>query len=155
MNCHLLVFVSLLCRSCPTSSRAEQVIARVFVTNQLQLDRFLDNITLQREGRDSRCIHLTLTTGSYQLNITKFVHAVDLKNNDSLIVRGESSPVTMHCVAEDGTSNGSTRIVENLLNRRLLNASMIVFDGLVFTGCVLPVYVEEVSTVVIRNCVFR
>ena len=79
----------------------------------------------------------------------KFVHGVDLKENDSLTVTGEVSAVIINCV-DDARS-----ILEYLQSRRLLHASVVIFDGLVFTGCLLPIYVEEVNTVVIQNCVFR
>ncbi|XP_065907172.1 uncharacterized protein [Dysidea avara] len=40
-------------------------------------------------------------------------------------------------------------------NLLLSKASMVVFDGLVFTECLRPIYLEEVNNVVIQNCVFQ
>ena len=126
------------------------------VSNQLQLDQFLDNITSQRQDRGrARCIQLSLSGGTYHLNVTKFVHGIDLKKNDSLIVRGEHGAVNIYCLVDDSANISQNGISEFLQSRRILNASMVVFDGLVFTGCLLPIYVEKVNTVVIQNCVFQ
>ena len=116
------------------------------VSNQLQLDRFLDNITSwtrEPRRRYPRCIQLSLTGDSYQLNVTKFVRGLNLKENDSLKVEVEGERAYISCMDVHASSL--------LLSR----ASMVVFDGLVFTGCLRPIYVEEVNTVVIQNCVFR
>ena len=122
------------------------------VSDQFQLDRFIDNITsLQPDEQQPRTIQLSLTPNVYQLNITKFVRRVNALDNYILIVKGENGEVLLNCV-DEGVVNISR---EHLQNRRMLQASMIVLDRLVFTGCVLPVYVEEVDTVVIQNCVFR
>jgi len=126
------------------------------VLNQSQLDRFIDNLISQRQedqGRP-RCIQLSLAGGTYQLNMTKFIHGVDLKENDGLIVRGEGGAVNIQCLITD-SANMSQNISGFLQSRRLLNASMVVFDGLTFTRCLLPVYVEQVNFVMIQNCVFR
>ena len=120
------------------------------LSNQSQLDRFLDSIISRR--RNSGChssprhIQLSLTANSYQLNITKFVLGVDLKGNDSLKVEGEGERVYICCTGVDGV---------HASNLYLSKASMVVFDGLVFTRCLRPIYVEEVNTVVIQNCVFQ
>ena len=118
------------------------------VSNQSQLDRFLDNITSQK--RDLGCrypsyIQLSLTANTYQLNITKFVHGVDLKENDTLMVEGEGAYIS--CTGVDGVHASN-------LYLSIARASMVVFDGLVFTGCLRPIFVEEVKTVVIQNCAF-
>jgi len=125
-------------------------------SNQSQLDQFLDNLISQRQedqGRP-RCIQLLLAGGTYQLNVTKFIHGVDFKENDSLIVKGEGGEVNIHCLITD-SANMSQNISEFLQSRRLQNASMVVFDGLMFTHCLLPIYVEKVNFVMIQNCVFR
>ena len=124
-------------------------------SNQSQLDQFLDNILSQRQDQDrARCIQLSLAGGIYRLNVTKFVHGLELKEYDSLIVRGEGGVVNIYCLSIDSATM-SPKMSDYLQSRRILNASMVVFDGLVFTGCLLPIYVEEVKTVVIQNCVFR
>ena len=122
-------------------------------SNQSQLDQFLDNLESQRQDdqRRPRCIQLSLAGGEYKLNMTKFIHGVDLKENDSLIVRGEGGTVSIDCLVMDSAKN----ILGFLRSRRLLNAFVVVFDGLMFTRCLLPIYVEQVSFVMIQNCVFR
>jgi len=122
-------------------------------SNQSQLDQFLDNLESQRQDdqRRPRCIQLSLAGGEYKLNMTKFIHGVDLKENDSLIVRGEGGTVSIDCLVMDSAKN----ILGFLRSRRLLNAFVVVFDGLMFTRCLLPIYVEQVNFVMIQNCVFR
>ena len=87
---------------------------------------------------------MSLTANSYQLNVTKFVHGVDLKENDSLKMQVERDRAYIRCTGVVYASN--------LL---LSKASMVVFDGLVFTECLRPIYLEEVNNVVIQNCVFQ
>jgi len=124
------------------------------VSNQSMLDQFLDNLVSQRQNSRPRCIQLSLASGNYQLNIAKFVERVDLKENDRLIVRGKGDVVNIHCLIKND-SNVFQKISKFLQSRRLLNAGMVVFDRLVFTRCLLPIYVEEVNTVMIKNCEFR
>jgi len=122
------------------------------VSDQFQLDCFIDNITSQQpDEQQPRTIQLSLTPNVYQLNVTKFVRRVDALDDYILIVKGENGEVLINCMDEGIVSISR----EHLQNRRILKASMIVLDRLVFSGCVLPVYVEEVDTVVIQNCVFR
>ena len=128
-----------------TSSTLLSSCAAHRVANQSQLDNFLDKIT--RNEQVSRMIQLSLTANVYQLNITKFVSGV--KENGSLVVEGVEGTVHIICVDEPNLSR------KYLQSRRLLNASMVVFDGVVFTGCLLPIYVEQVNTVVIKNCIFQ
>jgi len=72
-----------------------------------------------------------------------------VKENGSLVVEGVEGIVHIICVDEPNLSR------KYLQSRRLLNASMVVFDGVMFTGCLLPIYVEQVNTVVIKNCIFQ
>ena len=122
------------------------------VSNQSELDIWLDDMTLERtQNRGPRCIQLSLTANEYQLNVTNFARGVDLMENDSLLVRGKGS------ISCNSAANlfGEDSVADYLSSTKLSKASLVVFDGLVFTGCVLPVNVEEVDTVVIQNCVFR
>jgi len=134
---------------CTSFTSLPCVAHRVF--NQSQLENFLDNITSEsrRNEQVPRTIQLSLIANIYLLNITKFVSGV--KENDSLVVEGLGGVVDISCL-EDPNANVSE---EYLQSRRLLNASMVVFDGVMFTGCILPIYVEQVDAVVIQNCVFQ
>ena len=38
--------------------------------------------------------------------------------------------------------------------RPLSEALLVVLDGLLLTGCPIPVVLEEVSTVIVRDCEF-
>ena len=132
----------------PSSANVPRNALRYFVrvANQLDLDRFIANVTTQSQemSRYPMCIHLSLATNfeadSYQVDLTKLVLGVSLNKNDSLRVE----------VAEGGRANISCKGA-----MKFSKASLILFDGLLFTGCAVPVYVEEVDTVVMQNCVFR
>ena len=119
------------------------------ISDQLQLDRFIDNITSWRREPGHhcpRCIHLSLVANSYQLNVTKFVRGLDLRENDSLKVEVKGHRAYISCTDVDSSH------ASNLL---LSRAALVVFDGLMFTGCFFPIYVEEVNSVMIQNCIFR
>ena len=37
----------------------------------------------------------------------------------------------------------------------LSRASLVLLDELVFTGCPIPILIEEASNVIIQNCIFQ
>ena len=123
-------------------------VGNITITNQSELDQFLDNATSSR--RDNlRCIHLSLEAGnSYKLDIVKFMQ-LNLEHNASLTVVGEGGGVDINCTT-------SLSDLEELrkLNLSLSRASLVLLDGLVFTSCPVPIVIEEVLTVVINNCHF-
>ena len=72
---------------------------------------------------------------------------IDLGTNGSLVITGDS--VILNCIV-------NTTDLEEL--RKLLQpisrALLVLFDGLVFTRCPVPIVIEEVANVIIQNCVF-
>ena len=125
-------------RNCHQSA----VWRNVTVSNQSQLDEFVTNISSQYEDM---CIQLSLTGNSFKLDLLQLMR-INL-TNDSLVITGDS--VIINC---------TTNVTDSEELRKLLQpisrALLVLFDGLVFTKCPVPIVFEEVANVIIQNCVF-
>ena len=125
----------------------------VLIKSQAELDRYMDDAILFRRRvnhTDERCTQWTLTGGAYRLDLIKLL-TIELQQNDSLIIQGHNGTmVDIDCVG--GPSN-----LEEILEaiQPLSHASLVVLDSLNFVGCPVPILVEEVSKVIIKNCVFQ
>ena len=121
----------------------------VHVDNQAELNDFMNNVTSFTGETASRCIRLSLTSGTYQLDVVKMMQ-LKLGTEGSLVIVGVAGAVNINCTA-------STSNLEELRNifRPISNVSLVSFDGLIFNSCPVPIVIEEVSVVVVQNCVFR
>ena len=119
---------------------AKMLVESVFVTNQSQLDQFMNNVQNLTDA------HLTLTgDNSYVLDIVKLMKIY--KDSGQLIMESKGGPAEIICTASESDLE-KLREVES-------RASVVLMDGLVFTGCPVPIMIEEVDNVTIQNCVFR
>ena len=121
----------------------------VSIDEQEELDNFVHTVTSTNDDKD-RCIQLFLTGKSYSLDIIKIMR-MKLGTGGGLIIVGVANPrVTINCVAVNVSD------LEELINNSTLvaNVSLVVLDGLLFAECPVPVVLEEVSTVIVQNCVF-
>ena len=123
----------------------------VLIRNQTELDRYLDDeISYRRENNATRCIKWTLTGRSYQLDIVELMK-INLQQSDSLIIQGHNgNMVDIDCVG--GPAN-----LEELFEavQPLSRASLLILDSLIFLECPVPLLIEEVSKVMISNCIFQ
>ena len=122
--------------------------SNISISEQGDLDDFVDSITSFTNIKD-RCIQLFLTGESYTLDMVKIMR-IKLGSDGGLVIVGLSDQsVKLNCVAD---ASG----LEDLRNslKPLANVSLVVLDGLIFTECPVPVVLEEVSTVIVQNCVF-
>ena len=131
----------------------ESMRFNISINEQGELDDFVDNVTSAAdhadERRRNRCIQVLLTGKSYALDIVKLM-GIKLGSGSGLVIVGASKPqVTLDCIANYSD-------LEELKNKSkpLANISLVVLDGLLFTKCPVPVVLEEVSTVIVQNCVF-
>ena len=71
---------------------------------------------------------------------------IKLGNAGGLIVVGtaEPGPVEIDCVA-----NASDSILKPISNTLL-----VIFDGLKFVKCPVPILIEEISSILVENCDF-
>ena len=92
------------------------------------------------------CIQLLLIGDSFKLDPLQLM-GMKLDANASLVIIGDS--VNIHC-----TSNITDQ--EELMGmlQPISRAQSVLFDGLVFTKCPVPIVIEEVYNVMIQNCVF-
>ena len=120
---------------------------------QEEFDSFVDNITSLNDDAD-RCIQLFLTGKAYELDIIRIM-GLKLGNDGGLVIIGGMAAdpwppaVRINCVA-------NATNLEDLRNslKPLANVSLVVLDGLLFTECPVPVVLEEISTVIVQNCMF-
>ena len=104
----------------------------------------------------SRCIQLLLNTSglryglSYRLNIVEMMK-IRLGTLGGLIVTGAAGANRVHidCIANISDEEDLKRLLSPLSN-----ASFVKFDSLVFVKCPVPIMIQEVSLIVMRNCKF-
>ena len=119
------------------------------VKSQAELDRYIEDVISFRSD-DTRCTQWTLIGSVYQLDLIKLL-TIELQQNDSLIIQGHNGTmVDIDCVG--GPSN-LEKILEAV--QPLSHASLVVLDSLNFMGCPVPILLEEVSKVMISNCIFQ
>ena len=121
----------------------------VSVSTQVELNQFIENVTMYANAKTSNFITLSLASGNYELDI---VTLMNIGTNGSVIMESEGSRGSVEIICTAYSSD-----LEELRQRLnpLLRASLVLLDGLIFTGCPVPILMEEVSNVVIENCVFR
>ena len=122
----------------------------VSITNQSELDQFVEAARMNHN--DNKCIELSLVgNNSYTLDIVDFMNVTSfsIANNGSLIMQGMGGIVDINCVSSQSDLNELLQIL-----RPISNAQLVILDGLVFINCPVPVLIEEVSTVIVQNCVF-
>ena len=122
----------------------------VLITNQSDLDQFMESARL--DHNDSKCIYLSLVGNSYYtLDIVDFMNVTSfsIANSGSLAVQGIGGKVEIDCVSSQSDWDELLQIL-----RPISNTLLVVLDELVFINCPVPVLIEEVSTVMIQNCVF-
>ena len=119
--------------------------SNVTITDQRQLNKLQDEIL--NSSNPTKCIQLLLAGNSFELDLLLFTRI----NSGSLAIIGINS-VNIHC----NTTTNVTYLENRLKNLQPLSrAVLLLFDGLVFTKCPIPIIIEKVSNVIIQNCVFR
>ena len=138
---------------------------RVSVANQSQLDQFINNVTAASNDKGTTSnIHLSLDgDNTYTLDIVKLMN-INITNS-SLIMKSKGGPVEINCTTNSSLimkSKGGPVEINCTANEKLgevvqpiSRASVVQMDGLVFTGCPVPIMIEEASSVRIQNCVFQ
>ena len=122
----------------------------VFITNQSELDQFVEASRLNHS--DGNCIFLSLVGyKSYTLDIVDFMNVTSflIANSGSLIVQGVDGRVEIDCVSSQSDVDELLQLLQPISN-----ALLVIFNELVFINCPVPVLIEEVSTVIIENCLF-
>ena len=126
------------------------MVWNVSVSTQPQLDQFMENMTAYNDRRNTSCLHLSLAGDSnYMLDIVKLM-SISLTNGGSLILESKGGPAEIYCTASQSDVNELKEVVQPISR-----ASLVLMDGLVITGCPVPIMIEEASNVAIQNCVFQ
>ena len=124
------------------------------INNQSDLEQLWTNpmIAAPPEG-PSRNITIQMAANNYILDIPKFVRALNLADGDILTIAGLIGGITnISCLDYNTSSNDDLDI---LRNASFTNAARIVCNGITFTRCQAPLRIENVSTVIVENCVFQ
>ena len=133
-----LIFGIVSCVSSGTESRTCSV-RKLVISNQSQLDLFIRNTSLY--DKSTKCIQLSLNGSNFNVDLQQLMRrGIILGTNGSLEITGDS--VNINC---------TTNITDP---QPISHALLVVLDGLVFTKCPVPMLIEKVSTVIVRNCVF-
>ena len=137
-----------LCDSCSDTSQVSNW--NVTVVDQRALDDVLRNITRSLTSETvttNKCIRLVLTSEVYQLDIVRLME-LKLGVGGGLIMMGVADRPVIECI-------NKVSDLELLKNVSVSKVSVVMLDGLIFNGCPVPIVFEEVSVVVVKNCVFR
>ena len=127
-----------------------RVVWNVTISSQLEMNRFIANVTAYSNKRGTMdCLYLSLAGGTnYEIDIVKLLN-INITNGN-LIVKSKGGSVEINCTAHSSDLENLTQIL-----RPLSRASLVLLDGLVFTGCPVPILIEEAFNVSIQNCVFQ
>lgn len=124
----------------------------VSIANQSELDQFVKTASDIWNYNIGRCIHLSLAgDNNYTLDIVDFMNVTSssLADNGSLVIQAVGSKVEINCMSDQTDLDKLRQILQPISN-----ALLVLLDGLVFINCPVPVLIEEVSVVIIQNCVF-
>ena len=129
------------------------VVWNVTISSQLEMNRFIANVTAYNDKNRSttNCLHLSLAGGhgsNYEMDIVKLLNINVTDGN--LIVKSVGGTAEINCTAH---ASDLEELREAL--QPLSRASLVLLDGLTFTGCPVPILIEKASNVVIQNCVFQ
>ena len=133
------------------TSEQDPIIWNFSVTTQLQLDQFMENMTAYNNRRNTSCLHLSLAgdNSGYVLDIVKLMN-ISLTNGGSLILESKDGPAKIYCTANQSDMKELKEVVQPISR-----ASLVLMDGLVITGCPVPLMIEKSSNITIQNCVFQ
>ena len=132
------------------TSELGPIIWNVSVTTQSQLDQFMENVTAYNDRRNTSCLHLSLAgDNSYMLDIVKLMN-ISLTNDSSLILESKGGPAEIDCTASQSDMKELKEVVQPISR-----ASLVLLDGLVITGCPVPLMIEKSFNITIQNCVFQ
>ena len=126
--------------------RTCSAVTNLTISNQSQLDIFLTDTSLY--DNSTKCIQLSLIGNTFNVNLLQLME-INLGTNGSLAITGGDSEVSINC-SINVTYQGELRDMLQPISR----AHLILFDGLRFTECPVPIVIEEVYNVMILNCVF-
>lgn len=128
----------------------------VLINNQSDLDQNLEGLRCTANGtapvggsRPSRNITIKMNANDYILDIVEFVNAVNLTDGDVFTLRGTGGTINISCSSYSNTSYDLLRMAS------FKRALEIVYDGITFTSCPAPLRIEDVTSVIIENCVFQ
>ena len=125
--------------NCPNTSTT--VIEHV--QNQGQLDGFFQRM-VSYDTQTVMCLQLSLTGIKFTLDIIQLMRI----NTTKLIVVGDGI-VNVDCTAESADLN----ILKNIV-RPISGAMLVLFDGIAFNRCPVPILIEDVAIVMILNSIF-
>ena len=129
------------------------VVWNTTIVDQLQLNQFIENVTTYtNHWNTTNCLYLSLGGGTnYELDIVKLMK---ISVSGSLVMESKDGSTEINCTIDQQLyMYGVEQLYQTV--QPLSHASLVLLDGLIFTGCPVPILIEEASNVVIQNCVFQ
>ena len=151
----LLVVISILWhwrtgRGTGTNTTLLTLAWNVSVASQSQLDQFIENVTAHNGERNTSYFRLSLVSeNAYVLDIVRLMN-INLIDGGSLIIESNGGTVEIDCTASHSDLEELREVLQPISR-----ASLVLMDGLVMTGCPVPIMIEEASNVTIQNCIFQ
>ena len=118
----------------------------VTITDQTQLDKVIQDLISSNNSNTTQCIHWSFVGNTFQLDLVQLMR-INIPISGTLAITGNS--VNLQC-----TSNITDQERLQEILQPISRAHLVLFDGLVFTQCPVPIVIEEVYNVMILNCVF-
>ena len=140
-----LIFGKVSCVSSGTAESQTCSVRKSVISDQSQLDLFIRNISLY--DNSTKCIQLSLNGSSFNVDLLQLMK-LNLGTYGSLEITGDSVNIDCSINTTDHVE------IKDMLQPIISRALLVLLDGLVFTKCPVPMLIEEVSTVIVRNCVF-
>ena len=134
---------------CSNDSDENLTVWNVTVVTQVELSLLIEDMTAYtKRCNTTNCFYLSLTGGgSYKLDI---VNIMKLSINGSLMIESKGGLSEINCTTASSDLEELSQAVQPLSR-----ASLVLLDGLIFSGCPVPILIEDASNVFIQNCVFR
>ena len=129
------------------------VVWNTTIIDQLQLNQFIENVTTYtNQWNTTNCLYLSLGGGTnYELDIVKLMK---ISVSGSLVMESKDGSTEINCTVDQKLyTYGAEQLYQTV--QPLSRASLVLLDGLIFTGCPVPILIEEASNVFIQNCVFQ
>jgi len=113
------------------------------IHDQGQLDGFFQRM-VSYDTQAVMCLQLSLTGNKFTLDIIQLMRI----NTTKLILVGDGI-VNIDCIAESDNLDTLKNIV-----LPISGAMLVLFDGITFNRCPVPILIEDVAVVMILNCIF-
>ena len=140
-------------KTCAVCCNENLVVWNTTIVDQLHLTQYIENVTMySNHWNTTNCLCLSLGGGTnYELDIVKLMK---ISGSGSLVLESKDGSAEINCTVDQQLYMYDPEELYQTV-QPLSRASLVLLDGLTFTGCPVPILIEEAANVVIQNCVFQ